>query len=267
MRVVIAGFGDLGQRLARRLVAEGHAVLGLRRSTLAAMPGIETRACDIGQLRPDELGFFKADALVIAVSPDARSEHAYRQTYIDPLPRLAAALGPRLRRSLQVSSTAVYGDADADWIDECTPPQPSRWNGVLQLEAERVGAACLPGQISARASGLYGPGRERLLERARNGESGDGHWTNRIHVEDAASALAHLLRMAEPQDCYCLVDDGPEQEQRVLEGLRQLQGLPPLGTPSLPPSGRRISNARLRQSGWAPRYPTWNEGYRALLRA
>ncbi len=265
MRVAIAGFGDLGQRLARQLVVKGHSVLGLRRSAQPAQAGIETRVCDVARLEPSALAFWRADALVVALSPDTRSEAGYRQTYLDPLPRLAAAFGASLRRSLLVSSTAVYADADADWVDEDTPCRPSRWNGELLLQAERLAADCLPGQISARASGLYGPGRERLLRRAGEGEAGDGHWTNRIHVDDAAAALAHLLALPQPADCYCLVDDCPAQEHEVLEGIRRLQGCPPEHLPQLAPSGRRISNARLRQSGWQPRFASWREGYRSLL--
>lgn len=265
MRVAIAGFGDLGRRLARRLVARGDAVLALRRSEVATEPGVSLQRCDVTRLRTGELADWRADALVVALAPEARTPAAYRQTYVDALAPLAAALGDSLQRCVQVGSTAVYGGDDGGWADEDTPAAPSAWNGDLLLEAERRAGECLPGLIRARCSGLYGPGRTWLWRRALAGESGDARWTNRIHVEDAAEALAHLLRCAQPASCYCVTDDTPALEHEVLNGLRALQGLPPSLPAELVPRGRRISNARLRASGWRPRYPGWREGYAAEL--
>lgn len=265
MRVAVAGFGDLGQRLAHSLVAKGDALLGLRRSPVRAGPGIETRACDVAALAPQSLSDWGAEALVIALTPDSRSPEGYRRAYLDPLPTLAAAFGPSLQRTLLVSSTAVYGEAAEEWVDECTPPAPPRWNGELLWQAEARAAECLPGLVVARASGLYGPGREQLLRRALEGEPGDGRWTNRIHVDDAAAALGHLLALPAPERCYILVDDCPAPEHVVLDGLRALHGRPVTALPAPPARGRRLSNARLRKSGWRPRYPTWREGYAALL--
>lgn len=270
MRVAIAGYGDLGQRLGRRLRDAGHAVLGLRRSAAAAEPGIELRALDVARLAAGELASWQAEALVVALSPDERSPEGYRRTYIDPLPGMAAAFGSTLRRSLLVSSTAVYGEQDdGAWVDEDTPTRPTRWNGRLLVEAEARAADCLPGLSVARASGLYGPGRGHLLRRALAGEIGQARWTNRIQIDDAAAALAHLLAQVAPADCYCLSDDRPALEHEVLAGLRALRGG---GTPAVPcepgqGSGRRVSNRRLRDSGWRPDYPGWQEGYAALLRA
>lgn len=261
MRVAIAGFGDLGQRLAQRLSARGHAVLGLRRRPPPASGGIETRACDVGRLRPGALADWGAEALVVALSPDQRSPEGYRHTYLQPLPVLNAALGATLQRSLLVSSTAVYADADGGWVDERTAPAPERWNGALLWEAERCAAGVLPGLVIARPSGLYGPDRSWLWRRALSGEPGDARWTNRIHVDDAASALAHLLDVATPLACYCLNDDAPSPEHVVLNGLRALRGLPAIAPASMRPHGRRVSNALLRSSGWVPRYPSWREGY------
>jgi electron-transferring-flavoprotein dehydrogenase len=115
--------------------------------------------------------------------------------------------------------------------------------------------------VVARPSGLYGPGRSWLWRRALSGEPGDGRWTNRIHVDDAAAALAELLDLPSPQACYCLNDDAPSPEHVVLNGLRALRGLPAIAPASTQPRGRRVSNALLRGSGWAPCYPSWREGY------
>lgn len=266
MRVAIAGFGDLGQRLAERLVRRGDRVLGLRRSEHPASEGIELHRGDVRGLRRHELAGWQAEALVIALTPDERSPEGYRRAYLEPLTPLAAAFGDSLRRCLLVSSTAVYADADGGWVDEHTSAAPARWNGELLLAAEQRAADSLPGLVRCRPSGLYGPGRQALWRRALAGEPGDGRWTNRIHIDDAADALAHLLQLDQLADCYCLNDDAPAPEHVVLDGLRALRGLPAVAALDTRPSGRRINNARLRASGWAPRYPSWKEGYAAAGR-
>lgn len=267
MRTAIAGYGDLGRRVARRLVEAGHAVLGLCRGERPAEPGVELRRVDLARLEPAALADWRADALLIALSPDARTPDDYRATYVDLLPRLAKAFGGGLRRCVLVSSTAVYGDADGDLVDERSPTRPARWNGEILLDAERRAAECLPGLVVARPSGLYGPGRTALLRRAAAGDPGDGHWTNRIHVDDAASGLVELLVMDAPASCYCLNDDLPAAEHQVLAELRRLLGLPEVAVADCAPRGRRISNARLRGSGWRPRFPSYREGYADLLAA
>lgn len=267
MRVAIAGCGDLGMRLARRLAAGAVPVLGLRRSAAPSVPGLSLARVDVTRLEPGQLADWGATALVIALSPDRRTPEDYRATYVRSLDALAAAFGASLVRCLLVSSTAVYGGEDGGWVDEDTAPAPARWNGAILLEAERRAAALLPGLVVCRLAGIYGPGRERMWRRALAGERGSRRWTNRIHAEDAAAALAHLLAVPAPGPCYNVSDDRPAPEFEVLDGLRALCGRPALGPVEGGGRGRRIRNARLRAAGWAPRYPGWSEGYAAELAA
>jgi nucleoside-diphosphate-sugar epimerase len=148
-----------------------------------------------------------------------------------------------------------------------SPAQPDSWNGELLCRAEQALRERLPATVLLRCAGLYGPGREWLLRRARAGEPGSGRWSNRLHVDDAAAAVAHLLGLAEPATLYNLVDDAPAPEWQVLADLRVLLGEPavPLAGPP-PPRGRRIANTRLRGSGWRPRFPDHRSGYAAVLR-
>ena len=120
---------------------------------------------------------------------------------------------PRLQRVLLVSSSAVYGECTGDWVDEDTPAAPPGFNGEVLLEAERVLAAQPVPSIVLRLAGLYGPGRLQLIERLRAGQArvprAAPHWANRIHVDDAAQAIAHLLALPDPQPLYLGVDDTP----------------------------------------------------------
>ena len=269
MRVVIAGFGDVGSRVGRRLAGAGHAVLGLRRQPGAPLPGIEQRGIDLTALRPGELADWRADAVVFIAAPDAREPAAYRRTFLDAPAALIAALGGVPQRVLFFGSTAVYGEGGAPgaWIDEASPALPDSWNGEVLREAEQaLQARCGPSAVLLRCAGLYGPGREWMLRRARAGEPGSGRWTNRVHVDDAAAAVVHLLAEPRGEAVYLLCDGAPAQEWLVLADLRALLGLPPVALPPLFESGRRIVNRRLRESGWQPQHADHRAGYAALLR-
>jgi nucleoside-diphosphate-sugar epimerase len=138
------------------------------------------------------------------------------------------------------------------------------------LEAEALLHARLPGRGTAlRLSGLYGPGRLRLPAGLRAGRiaspDGLGHWANRIHIDDAARACAHLLTLPAPLTCYIGTDDHPMPTATLYDALAQMAGGPPPAREYRPPDGKRLSNTRLRASGWTPAWPDALDGYAACL--
>jgi nucleoside-diphosphate-sugar epimerase len=148
-------------------------------------------------------------------------------------------------------------------VDEATPADATAFNGRVLLEAEAE-LQPHPEAAAFRASGIYGPGRERMWNRARRDEPGEPRWTNRIHVEDVAGALLHLLKAPRIARVYCGNDDAPALEHEVVDGLRARLGLAGVGAASGPVTGKRVSNARLRGTGWSPRFPDWRSGYASL---
>ena len=193
-RVLLAGCGDLGERVARRLLARGDTVFALRRHPPAhAVDGVTWLAGDMTQ--PSRLPSLPPGItqLVHLPTPGARDAAAYRAVFVDGLRHVIAALDAvALKRVLFVSSTAVYDEAGGAWVDEDTPPDPRGFNGAVLWEAERWLAAQPFTGIALRLAGLYGPGRLQLIERLRAGAASvpraQTHWSNRIHVEDAAAA-------------------------------------------------------------------------------
>ena len=256
--LLIAGAGDTGSRLATLAAASGRDVLALRRREVAMGPGIRALRAD---LRSGE-GFAaipkRLDALVFCAAPDERTEAAYRALYRDGLRRLLDR--GEVGRVLFVSSTAVYAEDAGNVVDEDTPADAEAFNGRVLREAERE-LAPHPDAAAFRASGIYGPGRERMWQRARRDAPGEPRWTNRIHVEDVAGALLHLFDAPRIARVYCANDDAPALEHEVVDGLRDRLGLPALGAAGGPVTGKRVSNARLRGTGWRPRFPSWREGY------
>ncbi len=273
-RVLVAGCGDVGSRLARRLVARGEAVAGLRRSDAPLPEGVRRVRADLADA--SSLAALPAgiEQLVYLPTPDARTPEAYRRVFVDGLERLLDALDPAsLARVVFVSSSAVYGDHAGDWVDESTPPRPPGFNGEILLEAEqRLMARGLPATV-LRLAGLYGPGREGLLRRLVAGEArapvAPPFWGNRIHVEDAAAAIDHLLALPAPEALYLGVDDTPMPLHELYGFLAARLGAPaPADGP--PPRGignKRLSNRRLRESGFVPRWPDAREGYAAMIDA
>jgi nucleoside-diphosphate-sugar epimerase len=141
---------------------------------------------------------------------------------------------------------------------------------VLEGEGIVRGAA-VPHRVVLRLGGIYGPGRTRLVDRVRRGEATcppEPTWTNRIHRDDAAGAIRHLLALDDPEEVYLGVDTDPAERCEVLTWLAERLGAPaPRPGPASRRGNKRVSSARLQASGYRFRYPTFREGYGAMLDA
>jgi nucleoside-diphosphate-sugar epimerase len=268
--VLIAGAGDVGSRVARRLVAQGKHVIALRRGEVAPDPSIRWLRGDL--TRPETLRDLPTvDTVVFAATPDARDEPAYRAIFVDGFRHLIEALPAPPSRTLFVSSTAVYGEHAGDWVDETTPTDPPGFNGRVLVEAEDWLASRVVGGMSLRLAGLYGPGRTQLLERLREGTisvpRGRSVFANRMHVDDAAAAIVHLLSLDAPESLYVGVDNTPLPVDELYDYLAGLLGAapPPDGSPVTGIGNKRMSNARLRATGFQCRWPDARIGYAALI--
>jgi nucleoside-diphosphate-sugar epimerase len=144
------------------------------------------------------------------------------------------------------------------------------------LEGERLLLGSPFPATVLRLGGIYGPGRTRLIERVRRGlavcPDGPPLYTNRIHRDDCAGALHHLMNVDQPDQIYIGVDHEPAEQCEILRWLAAQLGVSPPGVE--PPSGsevrrhqsnKRCSNAKLMASGYIFRYPAFRDGYMALL--
>lgn len=275
MTVVMAGCGDLGTEAGLRFAALGHRVMGLRRSSAKLPPQIEGQSVDLST----EVPTLPADTtiVVIAISPDERSVEGYRAAYVNSVRRVTAAIRRDcsvVPRVVFVSSTATYGVSDGSWVDECSAAEPTAPTAVVLREAEEAVLECIPGATILRLAGIYGPGRTRLIDRVRDGVqpvSEDPEFVNLIHRDDAAAAIVHLMTMRDrPETVYLGVDDNPVDRREIVEYLSFNLGLPvPVAAPAPVGNehrrGKRCRNTRLCESGFVFTYPTYREGYAALL--
>jgi nucleoside-diphosphate-sugar epimerase len=177
-------------------------------------------------------------------------------------------------RLLFVSSSSVYGQMDGEWVDETSATVASGFSGRLMLEAEQVALKSgIPASI-LRLTGIYGPGRERLLTQVREGYRVAVEpplYGNRIHADDAAGLLKFLLEADRQgtalENIYIGVDNAPAPLAEVVDWLREYLGVTEWAAEaSVRRTGsKRCSNARAKALGWTPTYPSYREGYAAIL--
>ncbi|MBT4095716.1 MAG: hypothetical protein HOE85_17270 [Nitrospinaceae bacterium] len=170
-----------------------------------------------------------------------------------------------------------------------------------------------------------GENQRNVGEGAAKGSEGAAHerWGNRIHRDDCAGVLHHLMDITQVKSIYCAVDEAPAPQSEVARWLyerhvalkapgRPAPGRPEPGRPEparaaaidrlegvsgiarqegdtgddrdIPPTGsapagsarsrglassgirgKRCSNEQIKASGYKFRYPTYQEGYEALL--
>ncbi|QBF24319.1 SDR family oxidoreductase [Pseudomonas tructae] len=276
--VLIVGCGDVGGRLAKQLLASGWPVSGLRRSVGQLPEGVAAIAADLNDPRcPDAWPVDAPDYLVYSVAASQHDEAGYQAAYVEGLRTVLSWLAERKqtpRRLLFVSSSSVYAQKDGEWIDETAVVEPEGYSGTVMLEAEQLALASgIPSTI-VRLTGIYGPGREWLLSQVRQGYRVTEEpplYGNRIHAEDAAGLLAFLLK-ADLQGkaleaCYIGVDDAPAPLFDVVAWLREYMGVTQWSEQERVrrTGSKRCSNARARALGWVPQYPSYKEGYAAIL--
>ena len=146
--------------------------------------------------------------------------------------------------------------------------------GVEDQEGEGLVRQSGIAHIVVRFAGIYGPGRSSLIDRVRRGDSCRADpplYTNRIHSDDCAAAMHHLITLDDPASLYLGVDDEPAPQCEVMDWIAGRLGVsaPPRASGSViegPRGNKRCRNKRLRDTGYRFRYPSFREGYAARLR-
>lgn len=274
--MLIVGCGDLGSRVGRALLQDGWEVHAVRRDISRLPAGFVGHAADYtaaGSL--DFAADLRPDYVLATFTPADRSEAGYRRGFAGAAANLVAGLGGhRPRGLLMVSSTRVFAETDGGWVDETSELSSRDPRAVSIVAAEQ----CLLGSghsVSVvRFAGIYGAPGGYLLQRVRRGElapSSPVRYTNRIHRDDCAGFILHLLGLAEAGESlapvYIGVDDCPAPQHEVDSWLAARLGVsagdqPPGGAVA---SHKRCSNRRLHTSGYRLLYPDYRRGYAAAL--
>ncbi len=277
--VLYAGCGDLAISSAAQMTADGHQCLGLRRNP-SKLPGyIQGIAADLSN--PSTIPHFPEpiDYVVVTLTPGEFSSDAYQRAYVDGLSHLLnrlSLLKTAPKHILFASSTSVYHQNNSEWVDENSPTKPSSFSGKAMLAAEAILLESAFNTTSIRFSGIYGPQRERMLHWANAGAMAPEtpvHFSNRIHREDCAGVISHLLTLAidgqSLESCYLASDDQPSTFAEVLDWLRTQLGVTANPdaeqTKKIRTGSKRCRNARLKNTGYQLRYPTFRDGYAPMV--
>ena len=277
LTVLIAGCGYVGCELAEQLMVQPHVkVWGLRRNIQGLPAGVHAIQADLTQTGkpggwPDTI-----DYVIYCVAAKSHNEDDYRQAYVSGLKNLLQCLkaeDQQPKRIFFTSSTGVYHQSDGRWVDETSQTTPLTYSGQIMLEAERLLQRSGFASTVVRFGGIYGPDRLRLLSRAKEGLGCNPEppvYGNRIHRDDCAGILAHLLGMDNKgvpvESVYLGVDDDPASMHDVLHWFGQALGLA-LNDNHLPPArgNKRCKNALIKSTGYTFRYPDFRSGYRNYL--
>jgi len=272
-RILIAGCGYVGQATADLFYTSGWIVEGWVNSTKSAAelstkpyPVFAVNIMDPAQVSARSVAVDGFDAVIHCVSSRGGDSDVYRQIYLSGarniLDRFARA------RMLFTSSTSVYAQRDGSWVTEESETEPERETGRILFETERLVLAS--SGIVARLSGIYGPGRSALLSKFLAGSAvidpENDRFVNQVHRYDIAAALFLLVDLQSTSgEIYNVVDDQPILQSECYHWLAKKlnRPIPPIGNSTSiskrGASNKRVSNAKLRRVGWAPRYPTFAE--------
>lgn len=303
MEIFVTGAtGVLGRPVVRRLVAAGHHVRGLSRSSA----NVE-RLRQLG-VQPVEADLFNSVSLRAAIADCEAILHL--ATKIPPTSRagrlsgwaendrirwegarnlVEAALATNVTTLVYPSFAFVYPDSGQAWIDATTtaPVPTAILRSTLDAEREVVRfAASGAGRrgIALRMGAFYGPdtpSAQDMLRVARLGIAPlPGHpeaYVPVIWSDDAADAVVTALSKA-PSGVYDIVDDEPLARRDMFAamahaaGRQRLRRLPAwlmhlvggVGADTLS-RGLRISNHCFKEeTGWAPTVRDARVGFQRL---
>ena len=132
-----------------------------------------------------------------------------------------------------LSTTAVYGDCQGEWIDETYPVNPQTARGRRRLDAEQAARDWSEKTgvpiIILRVGGIYGPGRlpiariEKGLPILKESES---PFTNRIHQDDLAQICVAAAERGKAGEVYNVSDGQPSTMSRYFKDIARAYDLP-----------------------------------------
>ncbi len=272
LQVMVIGFGDLARRLVPKLsgVAE---IFGVSRRPELLPEGVKAVFGDYTQR--DTLGAVASltpDVVIFTPVPASRDLEGYRLGYAEAARNICeAGVLTHAERAIFVSSTRVYAENAGGWVTEDSPLA----GGDPYVDALLDGEASFRRHAITtvlRPSGLYDGAAPVMLKPVIDGlksQLGAGY-TNRIHREDVAGVLAHLIELqikgTRIPSTLSLNDNEPVKTADLEAWCFEQLGREPTGERGNQPRGnRRISNAKLLATGFQLSYPTFREGYRDAL--
>jgi len=278
----IIGCGDIGFRVSRELIKQGHhvqATIHFAESVKAPQSaGIETVIANFDYREDVPEIFFHGQQLFYFMPPQGGGSSDYRMLNFCRL--LSPDNYPA--KIVYISTSGVYGDCGDDLVTEETPinPQTSRAKRrvsaeqQLQEQADKLGFDL----VILRVTGIYGPGRLPLSQLKIGHEvlkPEDAPRTNRIHSLDLVQICLAAMDKGVDGDIFNVCDGQESSMSQYFMAVAEMYKLPqprqiswaeaekvmnPL-TFSFLKESRQMSNRKmLEELDIELRYPTLEQG-------
>ena len=232
-RIVIAGCGYIGNRIARLWREQGAEVTCLVRTPEKALDyqaqGFRASAASFDDRDSISLPDMSGSILYYFVPPPGGGISDTRaRNFIEVLKN---GLSPA--KLIYMGATSVYSESSGGIVTEESPTEPLSAMGKRRLDAERVfqeyGRTAGVATIILRVSGIYGPGRLPLTQVSqgqpllREEESGP---SNRIHADDLADICLAAAARGEAGDIFNVSDGHPSSMTSYFNACADLLGYP-----------------------------------------
>ena len=186
------------------------------------------------QIGPDskkvlaELPVRKSTILYLAPPPSEGDTDPFIRQFLSALSE--DALPEKL---VLLSTTAVYGDCQGDWITETHMANPQTSRGLRRLDAEQV-VQKWSGDMGVsivilRVGGIYGTGRlpiERIKKSMPILHEADSPFTNRIHQDDLAQVCVAAAERGKASEVYNVSDGQPSTMSKYFKEIARVFDLP-----------------------------------------
>lgn len=267
MHILFIGYGKTSWRVAKQLFEQGHQI-----TTISQSPKMDEYAThlvqDVHQLNLAHIP--PIDWVYVLLSPNESTPEAYQRVYVDSVQPISKALKQHpVQKVVVVSSTRVYGENHGERIDDEAEMKPNDEQGRLLLKMEQLWQQAYPSaSIIIRPTGIYGTSVARMLKLAEKTKNYPNlHWSNRIHIDDLANFLAHLLHVEHAEKSYIVSNNQPSLLHKTIQWFQRQLHLPELVLQSDEYSGKRIYATRMAEMGFQLQHKDCFEDYLEMLGA
>lgn len=267
MHILFIGYGKTSWRVAKQLFEQGHQI-----TTISQSPKMDEYAThliqDVHQLNLAHIP--PIDWVYVLLSPNESTPEAYQRVYVDSVQPISKALKQHpVQKVVVVSSTRVYGENHGERIDDEAETKPNDEQGRLLLKMEQLWQqAYSSASIIIRPTGIYGTSVARMLKLAEKTKNYPNlHWSNRIHIDDLANFLAHLLHVEHAEKSYIVSNNQPSLLHETIQWFQRQLHLPELVLQSDGCSGKRIYATRMAEMGFQLQHKDCFEDYLEMLGA
>jgi nucleoside-diphosphate-sugar epimerase len=268
---LIIGCGYVGNHLRSLLEIKGWDVWTARRTKDPAKKSLSIDVRNDFTLPRD------FDVIFYMVSAGAYTHEAYQNAYVRGVHHTLSAIRNSSNSPLFifVSSTSVFSENNGALVDENSETDSTSFSKASLLQGEASLSASGLKYSIVRLSGIYGPGRTRMIQAILSREARlkrNSFISNRIHVEDCAGILHHLATIKNPEPLYIGTDCEPTPYNEVLKWLGNKLDIGEIEmeaetetSESIHMSNKRCSNAKILSAGYKFLYPNFRKGFLSCL--